>query len=1107
MEKRRRKTTPKAATTPKSAAEVKAAGRRDSEDDLGDQVVVAQPTTTSSRPSRRVTQRQSDLIRSLQDTPKPRRDRTRTKLIVKLSIDTKKVKEILRKPPQPKPSRRRADRKLVVPPPGVQSHSQRFPCLPTRSLIFPSVPQDHRDLSLTSSNRPYSGTLDSKDASTKHTTSVSDIRDMFEGARQVAEEERRKASQALDKEPSSTPAPQQSRSNKRNANPASKIERIQFGKYVIDSFYAAPYPEEFSHETRLFVCEYCLKYLPSQFVAQRHKLKCPARHPPGDQIYVDGSVSVWEVDGRKKTEYCQCLCLMAKMFLGSKTLYYDVEPFLFYILTEADDDGYHFVGYFSKEKRPTSLNNVSCILVLPIHQRKGYATFLIDFSYLLTRIEGKEGSPEKPLSDMGLTAYRAYWDLTTSRHLLKLGMNAVSVKELMKFTGMTADDVVHTLERLYALVRDPVTGTYAIRYDKNLYEKLVEDDRRRGNVKLQDELLQWTPYVMGRSDVAHLESAPMQTVAPREGQEDEMMEDLEAPAPPSAIESEKPKVNGEGGDGQIQTKEFPMDIDQPTEEPPSTTDTQLINGLTNGIHQELPPPASPHQSSSPARPPDLSINTNGNLPHTNGDHRPPSSSPVPGPPSTANLDTALHNQPLLNGIYTTASNSSINHQHGNTTNHPVNEDPLHTTLDATHPESATSSSLSGYALAHHQSAIPPSRYQIVPPIPPSVLSAFNRSRRDRRRGNRRSALATPTTLGGLGIGGLNTPVRSSPRHTSGIAGLLTNRGKGGDGTGSVTSSLRRGRSGGLVEEKLVTGGEKEETEESEESDENESGSGSGSGSEEESGSESGSGDASENGSDEDGDSESGEGDEESDEAEAEVEAAEESSEAETEDEDEADDDLEKSKAAAAKEKIASASASGSEEEESEEDEEESEEEDAESKAKVDATADDDESSEGEDENENEASAKQGSSAEESSEGEDDDEGDDADAKEGSGSDEGDEEDEDEDADADVDGDKAMEAKADANTNPEATTEANTDADVDADADGVSDPPGAEADVDVDIDADGDPMDIDTANPEHPTTESTTTTVPAPSPAPVFVPTSDSAPTVVIPVMRKNSENP
>ena len=37
--------------------------------------------------------------------------------------------------------------------------------------------------------------------------------------------------------------------------------------------------------------------------------------------------------------YCQCLCLMAKLFLDHKTLYYDVVDFLFYVLCEVDDEG------------------------------------------------------------------------------------------------------------------------------------------------------------------------------------------------------------------------------------------------------------------------------------------------------------------------------------------------------------------------------------------------------------------------------------------------------------------------------------------------------------------------------------------------------------------------------------------------------------------------------------------------------------------------------------------------------------------------------------------------------------------------------------------------
>lgn len=78
--------------------------------------------------------------------------------------------------------------------------------------------------------------------------------------------------------------------------------------------------------------------------------------------------------------YCQNLCLLAKLFLDHKTLYYDVEPFLFYVLTRNDEKGCHLVGYFSKEKLSALKYNVSCIMTMPQYQRQGYGRFLIDFS-------------------------------------------------------------------------------------------------------------------------------------------------------------------------------------------------------------------------------------------------------------------------------------------------------------------------------------------------------------------------------------------------------------------------------------------------------------------------------------------------------------------------------------------------------------------------------------------------------------------------------------------------------------------------------------------------------------------------------------------------------
>jgi len=65
-------------------------------------------------------------------------------------------------------------------------------------------------------------------------------------------------------------------------------------------------------------------------------------------FYRKDKIGVWEVDGKRYKQYCQNLCLLAKFFLDHKTLYYDVEPFLFYVMTIGDSEGCHTVGYFSK---------------------------------------------------------------------------------------------------------------------------------------------------------------------------------------------------------------------------------------------------------------------------------------------------------------------------------------------------------------------------------------------------------------------------------------------------------------------------------------------------------------------------------------------------------------------------------------------------------------------------------------------------------------------------------------------------------------------------------------------------------------------------------------
>ncbi|KDQ14872.1 hypothetical protein BOTBODRAFT_109617 [Botryobasidium botryosum FD-172 SS1] len=212
-----------------------------------------------------------------------------------------------------------------------------------------------------------------------------------------------------------------------------RIRTLRFGQYDIDTWYDAPFPEEYANipEGRIWMCEFCLKYMKSKFGAGRHRMKCKARHPPGDEIYRDDKISVFEVDGRKNKIYCQNLCLLSKMFLDHKSLFYDVEPFLFYVMTEVDDVGARFVGYFSKEKRSPKDFNVSCIMTLPVRQRRGWGNLLIDFSFLLSKKEGRIGTPERPLSALGALSYRNYWTLALMQYL-RTGPERVTVQSTFR---------------------------------------------------------------------------------------------------------------------------------------------------------------------------------------------------------------------------------------------------------------------------------------------------------------------------------------------------------------------------------------------------------------------------------------------------------------------------------------------------------------------------------------------------------------------------------------------------------------------------------------------------------------------------------------------------
>ncbi|XP_051001866.1 histone acetyltransferase KAT5 isoform X4 [Acomys russatus] len=223
---------------------------------------------------------------------------------------------------------------------------------------------------------------------------------------------------------------------------------IELGRHRLKPWYFSPYPQELTTLPVLYLCEFCLKYGRSLKCLQRHLTKCDLRHPPGNEIYRKGTISFFEIDGRK-----------------------------------------------NKEKESTEDYNVACILTLPPYQRRGYGKLLIEFSYELSKVEGKTGTPEKPLSDLGLLSYRSYWSQTILEILMGLKSESgerpqITINEISEITSIKKEDVISTLQYLNLI------NYYKGQYILTLSEDIVDGHERamlKRLLRIDSKCLHFTP--------------------------------------------------------------------------------------------------------------------------------------------------------------------------------------------------------------------------------------------------------------------------------------------------------------------------------------------------------------------------------------------------------------------------------------------------------------------------------------------------------------------------------------------------------------------------------------------------------------------------------------
>lgn len=221
---------------------------------------------------------------------------------------------------------------------------------------------------------------------------------------------------------------------------------------------------------KLFVCEYCFKYTDDEKCMIEHRLFCKygtLEYYPGKIKYKSDDYIIRKVKGNRHALFCQCLCLFAKLFLETKTIFFSVESFDFYLVygkkstdqsLDSNQNIWVPMGYFSKEiLNCWDENNLGCICVFPPYQNRKLGTLLISFSYEVSRFQGLISGPEHPLSQFGRISYLLYWSKELAKEFTEgafRDMENVLLDIIARYTGFRQDDIAMALEHMKVLRKE-----------------------------------------------------------------------------------------------------------------------------------------------------------------------------------------------------------------------------------------------------------------------------------------------------------------------------------------------------------------------------------------------------------------------------------------------------------------------------------------------------------------------------------------------------------------------------------------------------------------------------------------------------------------------------
>lgn len=243
---------------------------------------------------------------------------------------------------------------------------------------------------------------------------------------------------------------------------------------------------------KLHVCPFCFKYTDIEREMNIHIPNCEYAHQlPGKVMYLDNEnhFVIRKVRAMKYSLFCQNMCLLAKFFLDSKSVFYYLNQYDFYVAYEVLGGKETPMGFYSRELTSWERNNLSCICVFPCYQQRRIGTKLIEFSYRLSKYEQHISGPERPLSQFGKLSYIKYWCRRLSWELTygKLShQKEISLEIISKVTQFRVNDALMALDFMKALYQHgdkPLyVDFYMMKFENRNHYVLLRDPK--GKYKL-----------------------------------------------------------------------------------------------------------------------------------------------------------------------------------------------------------------------------------------------------------------------------------------------------------------------------------------------------------------------------------------------------------------------------------------------------------------------------------------------------------------------------------------------------------------------------------------------------------------------------------------------